>query len=184
MLKDSNWEELGEGFKKSFSDDDSLGPSEWWIFIYFVRAFFKKSQSDGGGKKGDDGTAVKTVPDGHETKDLAASDNIRKSGDSRTDRNENVPQQTAFKEVVGPADGSKVEVEASKGMSKQTTARPKHNWFPLRRSQVSFSNHSKGKEPDIERQKTSLDSETDTGKGKGKDMARTSDKKETVRFFS
>jgi hypothetical protein len=146
MINDSNWRELGEGLKKSWSDNDSLGPSEWWVFIYFARSLFSKKWNDRGGKKGNDGGAVKTDPDGHETK-----------------------------EIVMHANEGKVKSETSKDTSKQTITLPTKSWFHLRRSRVRFSSHSKDKEPDIEGQKSSPDSETDTGKGKGKDMMSTRD---------
>ncbi|PMD34555.1 hypothetical protein L207DRAFT_570252 [Hyaloscypha variabilis F] len=174
MTKDSNWKELGKKLEQSWSDDNNLGPSEWWIFIYFARSLFILNWSDLGDKKEDVGITVETVPDGHETQDSTRSDNNRKSDESRADLNENVPKQTPLRElreIDKYADGCKIEGETRKESSTKTTKPPKKSWFHLRRSRVPFSSHSKDQEPDIECQKSNPDSETDTRKGKGKDTA-------------
>lgn len=170
MLNDSDWKELGDGLKKSSSDEDSSGPSEWWIIIYLLRVLFRKKWSEGGGGKGDGGTAVAAVPDGHETKDSTGSNHVRKSGESPTDPNDNMPKPPLSQERVGRTDGSKVEGENGNGTSKQNRTPPKWSWFHLSWSRV-FPKHPEDKERDIEGQKASLNSETDTGKGKGGNTA-------------
>jgi hypothetical protein len=172
MLMELRWIELGEGLKKSSSDEDNSGPSEWWVIIYFIQNLFPKIRCDHGGQKGDGGTAVGTIPDGHKPKD-SGLDNVGKSGESPPASNEHVPKQPLSQERDRHADGSKNEGENSEGPGKETMPPPKKSWFPLSRRRVPFSNHSKNKEPDIEGQKSGFISETDTGNGKGKgiDMA-------------
>lgn len=115
MLSDPGWEDLGGDLTKPSPDDDKLEASEWWVIVYFVRSLFKNKRSEVGGKKPDGGTAVAAAPDGHDPKDSTSPDNVGKSGESRTESNENVPKQPLSKKELGMQTGARLKVKIAKG---------------------------------------------------------------------